>query len=158
MRAALRTELKTNSGGCHIYAQTMGNALAVHLLSRYSTRTKPFKPFTGGLSPRDLKHVVEFIGDNLNQELNLADLANTVQLSQYHFAHAFKQSMGISPHQYVIQRRITRAMLLLKQATISIHAISRACGFSSPSHFSKSFRKRAGLSPSQFRRGYFHKI
>jgi AraC family transcriptional regulator len=152
MRAALRAELKTNSDGCHIYAQTMGNALAVHLLSRYSTRTKLFKPFTGGLSPRDLKHVVEFIGDNLNQELNLADLANTVQLSQYHFAHAFKQSMGISPHQYVIQQRIARAMLLLKQATISIHAVSRACGFSSPSHFSKSFRKRAGLSPSQFRR------
>jgi AraC family transcriptional regulator len=150
IQKALSTELRTNLEGCDIYAQTMGNALAIHLLSRYSTYTKPIKLYSGGLSPQNLKLVMEFINDNLDKDLSLDNLANIVQLSQYHFAHAFKQSLGISPHQYVIQQRVELSKNLLKQRTVTINEISIKCGFSSPSHFAKCFRQHIGVSPKQF--------
>jgi AraC family transcriptional regulator len=152
IQKALRLELKTNSDGCDIYAQTMGNALAIHLLTRYSTHKKPIKMYSGGLSPRDLKLMIEYINDNLDKHLDLDDLANIVQLSQYHFARAFKQSLGISPHQYVIQQRVELSKHLLKQGTVTINEISIECGFSNPSHFAKCFRQHIGVSPKQFRK------
>ena len=99
----LCVELKINPDGCEIYAQTMANALAVHLLSRYSAHTRLVKTYSGGLAPKKLKLVTSFINDNLEKKICLKELANLVHMSQYHFGRAFKQSLGISPHQYLIQ-------------------------------------------------------
>ncbi len=144
---ALRTQLEEGS----IYAQTMGNALAVHLLINYSTHTKPTKLAQGKLSPKKLKLVVEFIDENLDKDLNLTTLASLVRLSQYHFSRAFKRSTNLSPHQYVIQKRVERAKYLLKQSNFTINEIAIECGFANPSHFAKYFRKQAGIAPSEFR-------
>ena len=145
--AALRAQVEEGS----IYAQAMGNALAVHLLINYSTHTKPTEIATGKLSPRKLKLVVKFVDENLDKDLNLTTLSSLVKLSQYHFSRAFKQSTGLSPHQYIIQKRIERAKYLLKQSTITINEVSIDCGFANPSHFAKHFRKHIGISPKQFR-------
>jgi AraC family transcriptional regulator len=72
-------------------------------------------------------------------------------MSQFHFSHLFKQSIGTSPHQYLIQQRIERAKQLLKQTDRSIIDIALECGFNSHSHLSKQFRQLAGMTPRAYR-------
>lgn len=151
IQAALRQELKVNSDDCAIYAQTMANALAVQLLVHHSAHSKPIKIHAGGLSSKHRKLVVEFIHGHLDHHLGLDELASLVALSQYHFARAFKQSFGVSPHQYVIKKRIELSKALLSNKEATIHDVALDCGFSSPSHFAKCFRAHMGMTPKQFR-------
>ena len=95
---ALRADLEAGSPGGKIYAQTMANAMAVHLLQHFTTQKRPTPNFGGGLSPYKLKRVLSYIDDHLEEKISLEDLANIAQLSQHHFARSFKQSNGLSPH------------------------------------------------------------
>jgi AraC family transcriptional regulator len=80
----------------------------------------------------------------------LAELAAIVRLSQYHFAHLFKQSTGISPHQYLIRWRIERAKQLLAMGNLSIAAIAQTVGFASQGHFTYHFKRLVGVTPRVF--------
>lgn len=77
-------------------------------------------------------------------------LAAVADLSPYHFARAFKRSVGSSPHRYVLRRRIERAKYHLAAGELSLAAVALACGFGSQSHFSAHFRAATGLTPRQF--------
>jgi AraC family transcriptional regulator len=77
-------------------------------------------------------------------------LAAEAGLSPYHFARAFKRSVGSSPHRYVLRRRIERAKYHLAAGELSLAAVALACGFGSQSHFTARFRATTGLTPRQF--------
>jgi Transcriptional regulator containing an amidase domain and an AraC-type DNA-binding HTH domain len=83
--------------------------------------------------------------------LHLSELANLVKISSYHFSRMFKQSTGVTPHQYVTQCRIEKAKQLLKKPDLSIKYISQQVGFHDQSHFSKTFCKIVGLTPKKYR-------
>ena len=87
---------------------TTASLLLNHLIRKYSSVQWQQPTITGGLAPHKLKYIQEWIEDHLDQALTLSDLANVVSLSEYHFAHMFKQSMNMAPHQYVMQRRLTK--------------------------------------------------
>ena len=91
--------------------------------------------------------VTDYISDRLDRELSLNELAAIAQLSPYHFSRAFKQSTGISPHQYVIQQRIERAKQLVLQGKMSLADIAIACGFSHQSHLNRHFKRITGVTP-----------
>jgi len=95
--------------------------------------------------------VLEFIEESLSQPLTLADLAAQAALSEYHFARMFRQSMGLAPHQYVMQRRMEKAKALVQHTAMPLTEIALACGFNSASHFSNRFRSVTGMTPSQLR-------
>jgi len=95
--------------------------------------------------------VTEFIDDNLARALPLAELSAEAHLSQYHFARLFKESVGIPPHRFVVQRRIERACALLIEGHLSIDAIARAVGFRTRSHFSMVFHRHTGSPPTVYR-------
>jgi len=107
----------------------------------------------GGLPECRLRRVTAYIEGNLNAELRLAQLAAVIHMSRYHFARLFKQATGVSPHRFVLQRRIRAAATLLGDSTPSITAIARAVGFTTASHFSTTFRRSTGLTPTEYRRG-----
>lgn len=106
----------------------------------------------GGLTPRALRCVREYIDGHLAENIRLEVLAEVAGLSRCHFARAFKQSVGVAPHGYVMQRRLERAERLLAETELSLSQVALDSGFADQSHFSSCFRKHFGTSPRSFRR------
>ncbi len=102
----------------------------------------------GGLPGSRLRRVTAYIDVNLHRELRLAELSAVVHMSLFHFARLFKQSTGVSPHQFVVRRRIEKATALLATRGLSIRAIARAVGFRASGHFATTFRRITGVTPS----------
>ncbi|MDV2992533.1 MAG: Melibiose operon regulatory protein [Chroococcidiopsis sp. SAG 2025] len=94
---------------------------------------------------------LDYIHEHLDRDIKLADLADLLGISQFHLGHLFKQSLGISPYQYLLGQRIERAKQLLKQTDRSIIEIALMCGFSSHSRLSKQFRQLTGMTPKAYR-------
>lgn len=147
---ALKADLESHRLGGRLYAETMATALAVHLLRNYSAHNYKSVRYLGGLSPTQLKLVIDYISDHLDQELSLEELATIVQLSAFHFCRSFKRSTGFTPHQYVIQQRVERAKLLLKGGKLGISEIAIACGFTHQSHLNRHFKRLTGVTPKIF--------
>jgi AraC family transcriptional regulator len=147
----LLTELKQDNLGGRLYIESLANLLAVQLLRQYSTTKPHLSVYEGGLPQHQLLQVLDYIHDHLEQDIKLADLADLLGMSQFHFSHLFKQAIGIAPYQYLLKQRIERAKQLLKQTDQSVIEIAFSCGFSSHSHLSKQFRQITGLTPTAYR-------
>jgi AraC family transcriptional regulator len=106
----------------------------------------------GGLSGWRLRRAIDFMAEHAAEDLALDDLAASVDLSAKHFARAFRQSTGIPPHRWLIERRIDRAKAMLVEGDLSLAEIALACGFADQSHFTAAFRKSVGATPGGFRR------
>jgi transcriptional regulator of acetoin/glycerol metabolism len=106
----------------------------------------------GGLSPAVMRRVHEYVEAHLNDSIELAELSAIAGLSIFHFAREFKQSAGVTPHHYVMQRRVERAKALLADSDLSLSEIAFATGFSDQSHLTRHFRQMLGMTPGQFRR------
>jgi AraC family transcriptional regulator len=148
---ALRQSLALDGIGSRFYADSMATALSAHLLRYYATQTHSFRTYEDGLSRHNLGQALEYINTHLGENLSLSAIANELNMSQYYFCRLFKRSMGITPHQYLIQQRVERAKQLLKRSELTITAVALQCGFSGQSHLAKHFRKQTGLTPQQFR-------
>jgi len=94
---------------------------------------------------------MEYIHAHLDTKVELSRLADVAGVNLYHFARAFKQSTGESPHQYVLRRRIEHAKELLRRPHLSVIEASARTGFVDQSHFSKVFRRMVGMAPSEYR-------
>ncbi|MEL7313321.1 MAG: AraC family transcriptional regulator [Cyanobacteria bacterium J06559_3] len=104
----------------------------------------------GTLTPQQLKKVTNYIHQNFDQKLSLAEIAATVNLSPYYFARLFKQSTGLPPHQYQLQCRIDRAQELLGSGKFAIAEIAQMAGFSSQGHLNYHFKRLVGVTPKAF--------
>lgn len=105
---------------------------------------------TAGLAPRQIRAVRSFVEDNLSGTISLTSLADAAGVSPFHFLRAFKQSQGVTPGRYVLERRIERAKQMLQDSKSSIGEVAVSVGFAHPSHFSRAFRRATGLAPSAF--------
>ena len=103
------------------------------------------------LSGSRLRRVAEYIQQNLDKDLSLAELAAVVYISPYHFARLFKDSTGVPPHRFVVRQRIARARGVLVTPELSIAQVSRMVGFRTPSHFTTVFRRVLGVTPRAYR-------
>ncbi|MEO0803691.1 MAG: AraC family transcriptional regulator [Cyanobacteria bacterium J06642_2] len=147
---ALKTSLDTENADSKLYTDAMANALAAHLITHYSTQKPIIQNHKGRLSKAQLDRVIGYIYAYFDRNLSLAELADIAQLSPYHFARAFKQSTGISPHQFHIRCRIDRAKQLLLEQKSSIADVAYAVGFANQGHLNYHFKRRVGMTPKQF--------
>jgi AraC family transcriptional regulator len=122
-------------------------------LLRLSGSARAPAPEAGGLAPWALKRVTDFMDASLTRSPSLPELARLVRLSPFHFCRAFKASTGEPPHRWLQRRRLEKAKLLLQDSGLSILDVGAAVGYEDPSHFSKLFRREAGLTPRAYRRG-----
>jgi AraC-like DNA-binding protein len=106
----------------------------------------------GGLPETSLRHVLEHMQAHLDQALPVTALAAVAQMSPYHFSRRFKQSTGLSPHQYLLLQRIERAKELLAQHRHRVAEVSYELGFPHQSHFTTVFRKLVGVTPRAYQR------
>jgi AraC family transcriptional regulator len=146
----LLTELKQEDSS-RLYIESLANVLAVHLVRQYAATKPQVTVYEGGLPQRQLSQVLDYINDHLDHDIKLADLAALLNMSQFHFSHLFKQAIGTSPYQYLLQQRIERAKQLLKQSDQPIMEIAFQCGFNNHSHLSQQFRRFTGMTPKAFR-------
>ncbi|MGB0564062.1 MAG: helix-turn-helix domain-containing protein [Spirulinaceae cyanobacterium] len=149
----LRNAAQPGSSGNALYQDSLANVLAIHLLQHHATTKLQLQIYEGGLPQRQLLRVLDYIDAHLEQNLRLEQLAQLLDLSQFHFSRLFKQSLGLSPHQYLLQQRIERAKQLLEQTDQSILDIALMTGFNSHSQLSRQFRKLAGMTPTAYRAG-----
>jgi AraC family transcriptional regulator len=147
-----RRELREGGPGGRLYLEGLAAMLTVHLLRSYGSPEGSPIPHRGGLAPRQARRVLDYIDAHLTDELGLVELAAIAALSPHHFVEAFKISVGKSPHQFVIERRVQRAVDLLRDDDRSIAEVARAVGFASQSHLTGNFRRVTGLTPGRFRR------
>lgn len=147
----VQLETIAESSGGRLYVESLGNALAAHLVQHYGDTAPRVGRSSERLSPAQLRRVIEHINQNLSCELSLADLAGVANISPYHFAHGFKQTVGIPPHRYVVERRIEQAKQLLLDTEQTIADISLEAGFSSQSHMTTVFRRVLGVTPKVYR-------
>jgi AraC family transcriptional regulator len=106
----------------------------------------------GGLAPWQLRRVVAYIEENLDKPLRNTELATVARLSPFHFNVAFRKSVGDSPHEYIIRRRMERAQGLMLSTDASLSDIAATCGLADQAHFTRLFRRVVGESPGAWRR------
>jgi AraC family transcriptional regulator len=148
---ALKAELEAGTESDPLYADSLGLALAAHLLRRYGTPTP--EPVIGqALSRRQLGRVLEMVEARLDQRLTLAELAAAAGLSPSHFKPLFKASTGLAPHQYVIRRRVERARVLLLDGRLPMAQVALDAGFAHQSHMARAMRRVLGVTPGMVRR------
>lgn len=106
---------------------------------------------SGGLSPAKLNKVKDYMRANLSENISLKELAGLVDLSEYHFQRNFTTQCGVSPHIWLTHLRVEHAKELMRQKT-KMAEVSDACGFSSQSHFSRTFKTYTGRTPGDYKK------
>ena len=149
---SLKRALQIEPFESRVYAESLGTALAAHLLQYYAARKHPLHNSIS-LSQKSIQQAIEYINEYLTEDLSLEAIATSIGMSKYHFCRLFRQEMGLTPWQYVIQQRIEAAKRLLANPQLSIAQISRRLGFSTQGQFTNFFRKHVGVSPKQYRQG-----
>ena len=123
-----------------------------HVVRAYGNAAVPDDTASGGLSPWQLRRVLDFIAAHLNDDHSIAELARECGLSSGYFSRAFRQTTGVTPHQWVMRRKVERARQLLLGNGLGLADIALVCGFVDQSHFTRVFTKLEGESPGKWRR------
>lgn len=141
--------------GAHLNASILALQLAERLLLRFPDRSA--RPYgnalrRGGLAGWQLRRLLDYIEENLANDLRLENLAAQVHLSPFHFMRTFHAETGLTPHQWLVRRRMARAKALLAGSRLPIAEVAAAAGYGSQSALTAAFSQLFGISPGQWRK------
>lgn len=145
---ALESDVKAGSPSGPLFAENVGMALAVELLSL--ANDPPAQAIR--LSDAQLQRVLAYIDANLDQPLTIDILCREAGVSSSHLRTWFKAAMDVTIHRYILRRRVEHARQLLLQGDRKLSDIALEAGFSHQSHLAKWMRREFGRSPGQLRR------
>lgn len=131
---------------------TQGQTLVLSLLTGSQSFPARPKPAARGLSPRQLGRVIETIHEKIGEPISVSTLSSVAGISRSHFSHAFRTSVGRTPHEHIVRLRVEHAMKLMAGTDVSLSEIALAAGFSDQAHFSNRFRRMIGITPGEWRR------
>lgn len=147
----LLAELRSEGIMGQLYVESLSQALVIHLLRHYAEVSPIITTENRSLTHTQLQQAIDYIHTHLDRDLSLAELSSVINISPTYFASLFKQGIGTSPHQYVIQQRVERAKVMLKKTDLAIADIALQVGFSSQSHLTQQFKRLTGMTPKQVR-------
>ncbi|WP_437942412.1 helix-turn-helix transcriptional regulator [Sorangium sp. So ce341] len=133
------------------YCEAISRAIGCYLSRRYGQRLAPSARRPWKLPPWRVLRITDYIEAHIDREILVSDLAALVGVSAGHLHRAFRATTGVTPLDYINERRIRRAMAILASEDISVAELALRVGFLSPSHFTRTFRRVAGVNPSRFR-------
>lgn len=142
---------RSNAAACLQRAQAMLHGVE-GTSSDESSDAPSNKVARQGLAPWQVRRVLAHIEANLSAPLRNKDLAAVARLSPFHFAVAFRNSVGESPHEHVIRRRVERAQGLMLSTDKPLSIIAVDCGLADQAHLTRLFRRIVGESPAAWRR------
>ena len=146
---AAKAELESPEPLGRLYGESLGIALATHLLRSYAPATSSRWP--GRLSRRRLQRVIDYIREHIAHELSLAELAGIAGMSASHFKALFKESTGVPVHQYVIRTRVEYASGLIARDQLPLSEIALQAGFANQSHMARCMKRLTGVTPARLR-------
>jgi AraC-like DNA-binding protein len=135
-----------------LFLDSLFFAVRDHVAATYGTFSKNTSRKEWGLTPRQLRLVLEYIETKLCDDLTLANIAFSCAVSVSSLARGFKTAMGISPHHWVIKRRIALAQRLIYEGGTPLSEVAACCGFADQSHLTRVFTQNVGASPTTWRR------
>ncbi|MEM7793764.1 MAG: AraC family transcriptional regulator, partial [Cyanobacteria bacterium P01_C01_bin.118] len=140
---ALLIEAEMGGPNGKLYVDSLSTALAAHFVNHYSLEHPAALSSLHSPEHQRLANVIDYIEAHLTDDLSLTDLSLQAGLSKFHFSRLFKQVLGLTPHKYVIKRRIEQAAQQLNQGQ-SIAQVAFQFGFSDQSHFTRAFKQVKG--------------
>jgi AraC family transcriptional regulator len=150
---SVNSELMSGGLGGQLAGESLANLVAVHLLRHVLTPQRPRRRWQQRLPPAKLRAVIEYVEEHLDATPTLAQMAAVARLSPTYFASQFKQTVGLPPHQYLIERRVERAKRILRtERDVRLAEVALQAGFSDQSQLSHHFKRLVGLTPGEFRR------
>jgi len=146
-------EMSLCAGADRLYLETLAIDIATLLMRRYSTRgLSEACSSKSGLAHNQACRIIEYMEANLERPITIRELASVVGLSPHHFLRMFKRTLGLTPYQYLLERRIERAKEMLRDLTASLSEIGLSTGFCNQSHFTCAFHRVVGATPAEFQR------
>jgi len=145
---AVKAELESSEPLGRLYGESLGLALATHLLRQYAPAASARS--SARFSRRRLGRVLEYIREQVATDLSLAELAGVAGISPSHFKAVFKHSMGLPVHQYVIRTRVDVAIELIA-AGRPLSEVALQAGFANQSHMARCMKRLTGLTPAAVR-------
>ncbi len=138
-------------------ADSMANVIAAAAVYDYKLQKPLFgAALSSGFDDEQRSTIQTFIASNICKKVQVAELASCLKLSPFHFARLFKDSFGVTPHEYVTAVRLERVCSLLTHSDLSMHQISLKTGFSDSDHLCKVFKKKYGITPSTYKSRQIH--
>ena len=146
-------EVKAKDVEYQSLCQNLLEVLLINLMRRANINLKS-SPINK--ANKDCVFIEKYIDAHFKEDLTLDTLSELTFLNKYHIVHAFKQYKGISPINYMIQKRLDEAKLLLSTTNLQISEIAYIVGFTSQSYFAQAFKKATNMSPLQYRKDNSH--
>jgi AraC family transcriptional regulator len=134
-----------------LFSDSIALALFAHVARKYGGAFAAPRA-VGVLAPWQIRRLNDWVDSHLGESMSIGSLAALVRLSPSYFARAFAKSFGVSPHRWLLQRRIERAKEKMKGSNASLGEIAAACGFADQSHFTHVFSNVVGQTPKNWRR------
>jgi AraC family transcriptional regulator len=138
-----------------LLGESLVTDLVAFLLRVYAVHRFKLRKFKGGIPRQRLLRVIDYIEASLERDLHIAELAAIAEMSPYYFGKLFKQSTGWTVHQYVMKRRLQRAIYLLSRSHVRISDIGASVGVPNPSQFTRLFHLQIGVTPRRYRADFF---
>jgi AraC family transcriptional regulator len=127
-------------------------AAGFHVAQAYGGMRPLSRPVRGGLAPWQVRRAEEILCANLDGRVPLQEVARECRLSVSHFSRAFRRSMGVAPHNWLLTRRVELAKEKLRDDRSTLPDVALACGFADQSHLTRVFTRMVGVSPGAWRR------
>jgi AraC family transcriptional regulator len=130
------------------HLETIG-ILLLHELCQRPHRNR--RQNSGGLTPVQFARIRDYISSHISVPITIVQLAALVSMSRFHLIRAFKDTVGVTPYQFVLMERVKNAKDLLRNTTTTVEDVAHAVGFNDPLQLTKAFRKFTSLTPTDFR-------
>jgi AraC-like DNA-binding protein len=127
-------------------------AVGVHIAQTYGGMRPMWRPARGGLAPWQERRARELLRANIKRGVALKEVARECGLSVGYFSHAFRRTLGVAPHKWLIEQRVVLSKEKLRDDGLSLSDVAAECGFSDQSHLTRVFRQTVGVSPGAWRR------